>query len=152
MNLVGIRTYLEPELAREVARAASAQGRSESSVIAEILRGRFAATSDAASASAADAQKRQLTRIEARIDRLQRDQALKKEALLVFVRIWLEHNPPIDDAIAESISASADARFERFLELVVQGLQPGRSITEGDGESVTGANGHDDEADLGAPP
>jgi hypothetical protein len=142
MNLTGIRTYLEPDLAREVSRAARAQGRSESSLVAEVLRARFAADSPGAAATSAETQKRQLNRLETRIDKLQRDQALMKESLFVFVRVWLEHNPPIDDAIVESIAASAEARFERFLDLVAQGLSPGRSIANGD--SVTDGNGHDD--------
>lgn len=140
MNLTGIRTYLEPDLAREVSRAARAQGRSESSLIAEVLRARFAADSPGAATTSAEAQKRQLNRLETRFDKLQRDQALVKESLFVFVRVWLEHNPPIDDAIVESIAASAEARFERFLDLVAQGLSPGRSIANGD--AIEG-NGHD---------
>lgn len=142
MNLTGIRTYLEPDLAREVSRAARAQGRSESSLIAEVLRARFAADSPGAATTSADAQKRQLNRLETRFDKLQRDQALMKESLFVFVRVWLEHNPPIDDAIAESIAASAEARFERFLDLVAQGLSPGRSIANGD--AAIDGNGHDE--------
>jgi hypothetical protein len=141
MNLTGIRTYLEPDLAREVSRAARAQGRSESSLIAEVLRARFAADSAGAATTSAEAQKRQLNRLETRFDKLQRDQALMKESLFVFVRVWLEHNPPIDDTIAESIAASAEARFERFLDLVAQGLSPGRSIANGD--AAIDGNGHD---------
>lgn len=145
MNLTGIRTYLEPDLAREVSRAARAQGRSESSLIAELVRARFAAASDGAAASATDAQKRQLNRLETRVDKVQRDQAAVKECLLWFVRVWLEHNPPIDDTLAESVAASAEARFERFLDLVAQGLQPGRSIANGGLES---ANGHHETAEV----
>lgn len=141
MNLTGIRTYLEPDLAREVSRAARAQGRSESSLIAEVLRARFAADSPGAATTSAEAQKRQLNRLETRIDKLQRDQVLMKESLFVFVRVWLEHNPPIDDAIVESIAASAEARFERFLDLVAQGLAPGRSMANGD--AAIDGNGHD---------
>jgi hypothetical protein len=149
MNLTGIRTYLEPDLAREVSRTARAQGRSESSLIAEVLRARFAADSPGAAATSAEAQKRQLNRLETRIDKLQRDQALMKESLFVFVRVWLEHNPPIDDAIVESIAASAEARFERFLDLVAQGLSPGRSIANG--EAAIDGNGHDAMATEAAP-
>lgn len=144
MNLTGIRTYLESDLAREVSRAARAQGRSESSLIAEVVRARFAAETAGAANASSDAQKRQLNRLETRIDKLQRDQALMKESLFVFVRVWLEHNPPIDDALVESIAASAEARFERFLDLVAQGLSPGRSIANGD--AAIDGKGHDDVA------
>jgi hypothetical protein len=42
--------------------------------------------------------------------------------MLMFVRVWLEHNPPIDDEIADSLAASAADRFERFLDLVENGI------------------------------
>lgn len=146
MNLTGIRTYLEHDLAREISRAARAQNRSESSLIAETLRARFAADAEGAKEASAETQKRRLARLEARIDKLHRDQALVKETLFVFVRVWLEHNPPIDEALVESIAASAEARFERFLDLVAQGLQPGRSMANGD--LGLGGNGHDDMAEV----
>lgn len=131
MSTIGIKTYLESDLAREVTRVARAQGRSESSLIAEALRARFAAASDGAALASETTQKRALARVDVRIDKIQRDQALIKECLLVFVRVWLEHNPPIEDEHAESIAASAEARFERFLDLVAQGLEPGRSMLSG---------------------
>ena len=134
MSMNAIKTYLEPDLAREVARVARAQGRSESSFIAEAVRTRLAGGSEAAGAAAAETTKRQLSRLEARIDRIQRDQAMVKECLFVFVRVWLEHNPPIDERLADSIAASAGARFERFLDLAAQGLQPGRSMGDLGGE------------------
>lgn len=146
MNLTGIRTYLEPDLAREVSRAARAQNRSESSLIAETLRARFAADAAGAAEASAETQKRRLARLEARIDKLHRDSALMKETLFVFVRVWLEHNPPIEETLVESVAASAEARFERFLDLVAQGLQPGRSMANGDLD--LGGNGHDDMAEV----
>ncbi|MBK8543567.1 MAG: hypothetical protein IPL62_08335 [Caulobacteraceae bacterium] len=149
MSATGIRTYLEPDLAREVARVARAQGRSGSSLIAESVRLRLASGVEAVQAKAAETQKRQLNRIETRVDKLQRDSMLMKECLLVFVRVWLEHNPPVDDALAESVAASAENRFERFLDLVEGGLQPGRSIANGalgDVISVEGEETADAEA------
>lgn len=131
MSLMGIRTYLEPDLAREVGRLARFQGRSESSVIAEAVRSRFAAEAAGAQAASAETKKRQLNRIEARIDKLMRDEALIKECLFVFMRIWLEHNPPLEDDLADSLAASAAARFDRLLDLVAVGLQRGGSIANG---------------------
>lgn len=146
MNLTGIRTYLEPDLAREVSRAAQVQNRSESSLIAEAVRARFAREAPAAEAASAETQKRRLARLEARIDKLHRDSALMKETLFVFVRVWLEHNPPIEETLVESVAASAEARFERFLDLVAQGLQPGRSMANDD--LGLGGHGHEDVAEV----
>ena len=119
-SATGIRTYLEPDIAREVARIARAQGRSESSFIASAVRATLARGSEAVLRAAAETQTRRLNRMEARLDALHRDQALLKECLLLFVRVWLEHNPPLDEEIADSAAASAEARFERFLDLAAQ--------------------------------
>lgn len=131
MSATGVRTYLEPDLAREVARCARAQGRSESAVIAEAVRLKFAAGAEAVRQAAAETHKRQLNRIEARLDKAMRDQAVVKECLFAFARIWLEHNPPLEDDIADSMAASAAARFERFLDLVAASLERGGSIASG---------------------
>lgn len=130
MSTTAIKTYLEPDLAREVARMARAQGRSESAVIADAVRSRLAQASEGATRAAGETQKRQLNRIEKRLDKILSDQAVMKECVLVFVRVWLEHNPPIDDAIAESAAASAESRFERFLDLVMKSLSPGQGMAD----------------------
>lgn len=125
MSSIAIKTYLEADVAREVARIARAQGRSESSLIADAVRATLAKGSEAVARAAAETQARRLNRIEHRLDKLFRDQALMKESLLLFVRVWLEHNPPLEDAVADSAAASAEARFERFLDLAAQTLARG---------------------------
>ena len=145
MTMTAIKTYLEPELAREVTRQARAQGRSESSIIADAVRLRLAAQSEGATQAAKETQRRQLNRLELRMEKILRDQAMMKECLLLFVRVWLEYNPPLDEEIADSAAASAAARFERFLDILLKNLSPGHSIAAqafdaandaGDGASV----------------
>lgn len=138
MSSNAIKTYLDADLAREIARMARAQGRSESAIIADAVRARLSSMSEGVSKAAGETQKRQLHRIEARLEKIVRDQAVLKECVLLFVRVWLEHNPPIDDALADSVAASAEARFERFLDLLMRGLTPGQSIAAG------GLNGVDE--------
>lgn len=128
MSTTAIKTYLEPELAREVARQARAQGRSESSIIADAVRLRVAAQSEGATQAAKETQRRQLNRLDLRMEKILRDQAMMKECLLLFVRVWLEYNPPLDEEIADSAAASAAARFERFLDILLKNLSPGRSV------------------------
>lgn len=128
MSTTAIKTYLEPELAREVARQARAQGRSESSIIADAVRLRLAAQSEGATQAVKETQRRQLNRLELRMEKILRDQAMMKECLLLFVRVWLEYNPPLDEEIADSAAASAAARFERFLDILLKNLSPGHSI------------------------
>lgn len=47
------------------------------------------------------------------------------------MRIWLEHHPPLDEAEEDAAAASAEARFERFLELVAHGLRGGVTLSAG---------------------
>ncbi|MEQ1619484.1 MAG: hypothetical protein ABL883_14210 [Terricaulis sp.] len=159
MSTIAVKAYVEPDLARDIARVARAQGRSESSVIAEAIRTRFAAFAAGPASAGRDTDRRQLGRLEARVDKILRDQAMMKECVLLFVRIWLEHNPPIPEDLADSAAASAEARFSRFLDLLMKGLTPGRSIAEevfgapnsngaaenGHAENGHAENGHDAE-------
>jgi len=95
-----------------------------------VLRSRFAADAPGALDAKEDSIKRQLGRIEARLDKIIWEQTQAKACLLLFIRVWLEHNPPLDPEIEESAAASAEARFARFLDLLVNDL--------------TGAQGSDD--------
>lgn len=122
MSTVPMKTYLDPELARVVARTAAAQGRSDSAVIADAIRSRFAADSPDALSAQQGATKRQLGRIETRIDKLIWEQSQVKACLLLFIRVWLEHNPPLEPEVEDSAAASAEARFTRFLDLLVNDL------------------------------
>ena len=130
MSTVPMKTYVDADLARLVSRMATVQGRSDSAIIAEVLRSRFAADAPGALDAKEDSIKRQLGRIEARLDKIIWEQTQAKACLLLFIRVWLEHNPPLDPEIEESAAASAEARFARFLDLLVNDL--------------TGAQGSDD--------
>lgn len=125
MPRTGITVYLPRELEERIEKIAAEQHRSESSVITEAVQARFerrAAREDPTNSE------RQRLRTDARLDKVIGEILIFKEVLLLFVRVWLEHNPPIDEALEESAAASAEARFERFLDYVAQGLSPGRSI------------------------
>jgi len=126
MSSTGIRAYVENTLAREIARQARAQGRSESGIIVEAVRAYLAARSEGALEAAGETQKRQLNRIEARLDRLFADQARIEQAVHGFVRLWLEHNPPLPEEYAESAAASAAARLEHFSDFVARGAARSR--------------------------
>jgi hypothetical protein len=57
-----------------------------------------------------------------------RDHLFMKEVLLLFIRVWLEHTPPVDVEFEESAAESAALRFERFLDYVVRAVDTGRSV------------------------
>lgn len=133
MSTVPMKTYLDPELARVVTRTAAAQGRSDSAVIADAIRSRFASDSPDAISAQENTAKRQLSRIESRIDKIVWEQTQLKGCLLLFIRVWLEHNPPLDPEVEDSAAASAEARFARFLDLLVNDLtapQGGDDLSE----------------------
>lgn len=122
MSRTPMKTYLDAGLASAVTRLAASQKRSESAVIADAVRTRFVNASDAAGQAGAETQKRQLNRLEARFDKLLWEVTQTKQTMLLFVRVWLEHNPPLDPEIEDSAAASAEARFERFLDLLTERL------------------------------
>lgn len=117
MGSICLRTYVEPELARTVSKMAQRQGRSESAFVAAALRAYVAAGAEGPARAAEDSQKRQLGRIEDEMNKVMPELQTQKELLLTFVKVWLEHNPPLDPALEASLSASADARLERFLDI-----------------------------------
>ena len=123
MPRTGITVYLPRELESRVQRMAKEQHRSESSVVADAVKARF----DRRHPEHEDSQKRD-ARTDARLEKAIGEVLIMKEVLLLYVRVWLEHNPPIDEHLEESAAASAEARFERFLDFVAQGLTPGKSI------------------------
>lgn len=116
--------YLPAELRAKVDRLADAQGRSASGVIVDAVRQKLASTEAGGDVALAH----RMARLEQRLDKAIRDGAMLKESLLLFVRVWLEHNPPLDENLEDSAAASAAARFERFLDYVASAIDAGRSI------------------------
>ncbi|PZO52415.1 MAG: hypothetical protein DCF16_09530 [Alphaproteobacteria bacterium] len=136
MPATSIKTYLDPDLARAVGRLATALGRSESAIIAEAVRTRLSENSESAIEAEKETLRRQLNRVEARLDKAIWDLSQLKECVLLFVRVWLEHNPPVDPNHEESAAISAEARFARFVDLVANGLNSGQPL--GDLDALVG--------------
>ncbi len=143
--MVPKKTFIDADLARQISRIAATQNRSDSAVIADVLRSRFAAESAEALKAGAGTTRRQLNRIEARLDKIIWEQTQAKACILLFIRVWLEHNPPLDPEIEGSAAASADARLTRFIELLVSELTTsngGDELSERLGEALL--NGPDE--------
>lgn len=122
----GITVYLPRDLESRIQRMAKDQHRSESSVVADAVKAQIERRDGGKLDEAAA--RRQTSRLDARLDKLVGESLILKEVVLLFIRVWLEHNPPIDESVEESAAASAEARFERFLDFVAQGLAPGKSL------------------------
>lgn len=121
----GITVYLPRDIEARIRKIARDQHRSESSVVAEAVKARFEPDEGVGKQESAI---RRLSRVDLRLDKAIGESLIIKEILLLFVRVWLEHNPPIEEALEESAAASAEARFERFLDFVAQALGPGKSL------------------------
>ena len=125
-----LTVYLPPALNEKVRKAARDQHRSESSIVLEALKARLE-RGEATNAVIEESARRQISRVDARLEKVIGEGLILKEIVLLFIRVWLEHNPPIDESLEESAAASAEARFERFLDFVAQQLSPGKSLSEG---------------------
>jgi len=132
-----ITIYLTGDLQERIGAVATRQGRSVSSIIVEAVQARYGRKDG----DQIDPALRQVARMEARLDKAIRDNIMVKEALLLFVRVWLEHNPPLDEHLEESAAASAAARFERFLDFVAQAISSGRSLAIFEPAGTSPSNG-----------
>ncbi len=126
MSRNGVTVYLPKELEAKVERLAFMQHRSVSSIITQAVRARIGDERDDGSVEALiDVVAR---RLDARLDKAIGEQLILKEIVLLFVRIWFEHNPPIEEELEESAALSAEARHDRFVELIAQAVRGGRAI------------------------
>ncbi len=141
----GITVYLPRDLELRIRHIAKDQHRSDSSVVADAVKARYERnqfTNEAIEETA----RRQISRVDARLSKAIGETLILKEIVLLFIRVWLEHNPPVDEHLEDSAAASAEARFERFLDFVAQALAPGKSLAGADmtltaGEDAPTING-----------
>jgi hypothetical protein len=121
MPAKGITVYLPDDIETDVLRAAKTKKLSASGIIAYAVKQHFSLHPDGVPEGAG----RQLARIEARMDKIVRDNAMIREAVLLFVRVWLEYTPPLRADEEDAAAALAEVRFERFLDLVRDTLDSG---------------------------
>jgi hypothetical protein len=125
----GITVYLPRDLEARIRRIAKDQHRSDSSVVADAVKARYE-RNELGGKALEETARRQISRVDARLSKAIGETLILKEIVLLFIRVWLEHNPPVDEALEESAAASAEARFERFLDFVAQALAPGKSLAQ----------------------
>lgn len=117
--------YLEGDLAKALDQDAQKRHLPRTRAAADALR---RALLDEKDQAVADTVKMRLDRLEKREVIRAREMAILKEALLLYVRVWLEHTPAPDEDIADAAAASAEQRFTAFLDLLTESLQPGRNL------------------------
>lgn len=117
--------YLEPDLARAVREEARKRHLPLTRAAADAMR---RALLDERAEGLADTVKMRLDRLEKREVIRAREIAILKEALLLYVRVWLEHTPPPEEEFSDAISLAAEQRFAEFLDLLAESLEPGRAL------------------------
>lgn len=135
-----ITIYLEGDLARALEIDARASGLPLTRAAAVALRRIYLDEKDAA---VADTVKMRLDRVERREAIRARELMIIKETLLLFIRVWLEHNPAPEEETLDAVHAVAERRFHSFLELLSESLQPGRSLFANAPHGRETQNGHD---------
>ena len=128
----GITVYLPPDLEAEIMKAARSRKLSASGLITLAVKHHFAMHATGVPEGAT----RQLARVEQRLDKIVRDGALHREALLLFVRVWLEYTPPLREDEEDAAAALAETRFERYLDVVRDGVLSGGVMGEQRGPST----------------
>ncbi len=142
-----ITIYLEDDLARALDVDARLRGLPVTRAAADAMRRIYLDEKDAA---VADTVKMRLDRVEKREVVRARELAIVKETLLLFIRVWLEHNPAPEEETLAATHALAERRFQSFLELLATSLQPGRTLFAAapHGRQSGHANGADAELDA----
>ena len=120
-----ITIYLEDDLARALDVDARLRGLALTRAAADAMRRIYLDEKDAA---VADTVKMRLDRVEKREVVRARELAIIKETLLLFIRVWLEHNPAPEEETLAATHALAERRFQSFLDLLAESLQPGRTL------------------------
>jgi predicted transcriptional regulator len=120
----GVTVYLPRDLDERVKKLARTQHRSESSLVADAVKAWFDRGANAVHEETA---RRQISRVDGRLSKAIGETLIVKEALLLFIRVWLEHTPPLDETEEDAAAQSAEARFQRLLDLLAHSLSSGRS-------------------------
>jgi hypothetical protein len=120
-----ITIYLEHDLARALDLEARLRGLPTTRAAADALRRIFLDEKDEA---VADTVKMRLDRVEKREVVREREIAIVKETLLLFIRVWLEHTPPPHEETLDATNAVAERRFQSFLELLAESMAPGQTL------------------------
>jgi len=124
MKHVRVGTRMRPELRTRLAGFASASGVPESAIIASSLEQYLDRTSDR------ELLMGRLNRVENVLTRIHRDQQLLAQAFSVFVRLWFAHTRPVADDEKAHARATAEARYKRFLQHVIEEFARGRRLVD----------------------
>jgi len=112
-----VTLHLDPDIANALDAEAIRRGLNTSRAANDALR---RALLDGGDAAIADMVKVRLDRLDKRDAARARELATIKEALLLFVRVWLDYAGPLEESDDPDAEADSEARFEGFLEALTR--------------------------------
>jgi hypothetical protein len=112
-----VTLHLDPDIVNALEAEAIKRGLNASRAANDALR---RVLLDGGDAAIADMVKVRLDRLDKRDMARARELALIKEALLLFVRVWLDYADPLEESDDPDAMADAEARFEEFLQSLAQ--------------------------------
>jgi predicted transcriptional regulator len=124
---IQLSAYLERDLMKALAGFAARREQSMS-LIAEAAIASFLSPDADERREAAIAKR--LDRIDRRLDRLERDVGISIETLALFVRLWLNANPPLPEPAAQAARAKAASRYDHFVAALGRRLSQGPKLRQ----------------------
>jgi hypothetical protein len=115
-----LKFRVEPDFAMQVKAYCAGKNITETALCQAALEQYLAGT------GVQDVQLRRLDRIALELSRLGAGLELLGETLGTFVRLWLAHNPEIDDINKPAAQRDVARRFRRFMAIVVRTIREGR--------------------------
>ena len=148
MTKAPLSAYLEPKLLDQL-EAYAARRRVSKSVVAEAAIAAFLSPESAERDEAVLV--RRLDRLTRQVERLERDSTISVEMLALFVRVWLNANPPLPEPDPAAAESKTRERFERFVRALGQRLASGRSLAREVSEDLMRRDDDVSLTDAGAP-
>ncbi|MBT9446957.1 MAG: ribbon-helix-helix protein, CopG family [Hyphomonadaceae bacterium] len=110
-----VTLHLDPDILAALDAEARRRGLNTSRAANDVLR---RVLLDGGDAAIADQVRTRLDRLDKRDAHRARELALVKEALLLFVRLWIEYAGPLEESDDPDAEADVEARYQGFLEML----------------------------------
>lgn len=116
---------LSPEVARQLAEYAVRKRASQAEIVEAAL---VSFLSPDGSERMEAAFSRRIDRVVRQLEQLDRSVEIGNEALALFVRLWLNANPPLPDGVMASAQAQGKERYDAFVQALARRLDTGERL------------------------
>lgn len=126
-----VSAYLEDEVLKALDTYCARTGKSKSMVVNDVLKNVLIQRHDEGSKTAVEEQLDVLHEtVASQVGSLRAAVRMLQEMLGLYVRTYLNHTPELDTTHRGEANLSGKRRFDRYLSIVNQSMEPGRSILE----------------------